>query len=82
MDKKIYILATITFIVGLAELIIGGILPLIADDLDVTLGRAGLLITAFSLSFSITGPALLSLTSKVERKKLIIIVLVFFLLSN
>lgn len=82
MDKRIFILTTITFIVGLVELIIGGILPLIADDLDITLGRAGLLITAFSLSFAIAGPVLLSLTSKVERKKLIIIVLVFFLLSN
>lgn len=43
MDKRVYILTTITFIVGLVELIIGGILPLIANDLDITLGRAGLL---------------------------------------
>ena len=82
MDKRVYILTTITFIVGLVELIIGGILPLIANDLDITLGRAGLLITVFSLSFAISGPILLSLTAKIKRKKLIIIVLVLFLLSN
>lgn len=78
MDKRVYILTTITFIVGLVELIIGGILPLIANDLDITLGRAGLLITVFSLSFAISGPILLSLTAKIKRKKLIIIVLVLF----
>ncbi|WDF03348.1 MFS transporter [Shouchella hunanensis] len=82
MDKRIYLLTTLTFIVGLVELIIGGILPFIAADLDITLGQAGLLISAFSLSFAIAGPVLLSLTAKVERKKLIMIVLVLFLFSN
>ncbi len=70
MDKRIYLLTTLTFIVGLVELIIGGILPFIAADLDITLGQAGLLISAFSLSFAIAGPVLLSLTAKVERKKI------------
>lgn len=82
MDKRIYLLTTLTFIVGLVELIIGGILPFIAADLDISLGQAGLLISAFSLSFAIAGPVLLSLTAKMERKKLIMIVLVLFLFSN
>ncbi|KQL58986.1 MULTISPECIES: MFS transporter [Bacillaceae] len=82
MDKRIYLLTTLTFIVGLVELIIGGILPFIAADLNISLGQAGLLISAFSLSFAIAGPVLLSLTAKMERKKLIMIVLVLFLFSN
>lgn len=82
LDKRIYLLTTLTFIVGLVELIVGGILPLIAGDLNISLGQAGLLISAFSFSFAIAGPLLLSLTAKVERKKLIMIVLLLFIFSN
>ncbi|MDC2865359.1 MFS transporter [Bacillus sp. BP-3] len=82
MDNRIYLLTIITFVVGLAELIIGGILPLIAEDLDVSYGQVGMLISMFSLSFAISGPILLSLTSKIERKRLFLIVLLIFFLSN
>ncbi|WP_242218510.1 MFS transporter [Bacillus cereus group sp. BfR-BA-01380] len=82
MDKRIYLLTIITFVVGLVELIIGGILPLIAEDLGVSYGQVGLLISMFSLSFAVSGSILLSLTSKIERKRLFLIVLFIFFLSN
>ncbi|MFJ7405989.1 MULTISPECIES: MFS transporter [unclassified Lysinibacillus] len=82
MDKRIYLLAIITFIVGLVELVIGGLLPLIAEDLNISYGQVGLLISMFSLSFAISGPILLSLTSKMERKRLFLIVLFIFFVSN
>ncbi|MGE7840262.1 MFS transporter [Lysinibacillus sp. NPDC093712] len=82
MDKRIYLLAIITFIVGLVELVIGGLLPLIAEDLNISYGQVGLLISMFSLSFAISGPILLSLTSKMERKKLFLIVLFIFFVTN
>ena len=41
------ILAISTICVGLVELIVGGILPLIAEDLHISLGTAGQLITVF-----------------------------------
>lgn len=82
MDKRIYLLSTIAFIVGLVELVIGGLLPLIAEDLKISYGKVGMLISMFSLSFAISGPILLSLTSKMERKRLFLIVLFIFFVSN
>lgn len=82
MDKRVYLLTIISFIVGMVELIIGGILDLISIDLHVSIGQAGLLITIFSLVFAIAAPILLMLTAQVERKVLTIIALIVFFLGN
>lgn len=82
MDKRVYLLTIVSFVVGMVELIIGGILDLVAADLDVSLGQAGLLITIFSLVFAISAPVLLVATAKVERKKLTLLALFVFLLGN
>src|SRR5699024_10789603 len=82
MNFKVYILAVSTVIVGLVELIVGGILPIIAEDLNITIGSAGQLITVFALVYAISGPVLLSLTAKVERKKLYLITLSIFFVGN
>src|SRR5690625_5258343 len=82
MDKRIYLLTMIAFVVGMAELIIGGILDLIADDLHITIGQAGLFITIFSLIFAISAPILLIIYKGVERKKLTIIGLIIFFIGN
>lgn len=82
MNFRVYILAVSTMIVGLVELIVGGILPVIATDLHVSIAAAGQLITIFALVFAVSGPILLSLTSRMERKKLYIISLIIFFLGN
>lgn len=82
MDKRVYILTIVSFVVGMVELIIGGILDLVATDLNVSDGQAGLLITIFSLVFAIAAPILLILTSSIERKRLTLIFLIIFLLGN
>lgn len=82
MDKRVYLLTTVSFVVGMAELIIGGILDLISVDLDISISRAGLLITIFSLTFAVAAPILLWATEKIDRKKLILFSLFIFLLSN
>src|SRR5690625_3111675 len=82
MDFRVYILAISTFIVGLVELIIGGILPNLADDLGVSISKAGQLITIFAIVFAISGPVLLSFTAKIERKKLYLYSLIVFFLGN
>ncbi|MUV38322.1 Purine efflux pump PbuE [Lentibacillus sp. JNUCC-1] len=82
MDKKVYFFMIVSFVVGMVELIIGGILDLIADDLQISLGQAGFLITIFSLIFAIAGPILLYMTSNIERKKLTLMSLVVFLAGN
>ncbi|RDW21115.1 MFS transporter [Oceanobacillus arenosus] len=82
MDKRVYLLTIVSFVVGMVELIIGGILDLVATDLEISLGQAGLLITIFSLTFAISAPILSFLTAKVERKKLTLITLFVFFLGN
>lgn len=82
MNFRVYILAISVFVVGMVELIIGGILPLIANDLQVSLSAAGQLITAFALVLAIAGPTTLALTAKVERKKLYLWSLFIFFIGN
>ncbi|QHT47563.1 MFS transporter [Halobacillus sp. ACCC02827] len=82
MNKKIYLLTIVAFVVGTVELIIGGILDLVAADLQVSVGRAGLLISLFSIVFAVASPILLTVTANMERKKLMIVTLFIFFLGN
>ncbi|QGQ44859.1 MFS transporter [Metabacillus sediminilitoris] len=81
MDKRVYFLMVISFVIGMVELIISGILDLIAEDLQVSLAQVGLLITVFALIMAIASPILLVITAKVERKKLTLICLYIFLIG-
>lgn len=82
MNKKVYLLAIAAFVVGTVELILGGILDLIAADLHLTLAKAGYLISIFSLVYAISAPILLNVTARFERKKVYMYTLLIFLVSN
>ncbi|MBT2756737.1 MFS transporter [Mesobacillus foraminis] len=82
MNFRIYLLAIVSFVVGMAELIVGGILDIVAGGLEISLSKAGELITIYSLVFAIASPVLLTLTAKVERKKLLLVTLVLFFFGN
>ncbi|MGE6414933.1 MFS transporter [Planococcus kocurii] len=82
MNLKVYILALSTVAVGLVELIVGGILPTIAEEFDVSLATAGQLITVFAMIIAIAGPVLLVATSKFERKKVYLVSMFVFFLGN
>ncbi|CAM4049365.1 major facilitator transporter [Bacillus manliponensis] len=82
MNLRVYILAMAAFVVGTVELIIGGTLDLVANDLNVSISAAGQLITVFSVVFALAGPVLLAVTGKIERKKLYILALCVFLVGN
>lgn len=82
MNFKVFIFAVSAAIVGLVELIVGGILPIIAKDLNITIDAAGQLITVFALVFAFAGPILLSVTAKIERKKLYLFALAVFFAGN
>jgi len=79
LDSRIYLLAAVAFVVGIVELIIGGILDLVALDLGVSIGRAGLLITVFALVLGLSGPLLLYVTGRADRKRVILAALVIFI---
>ncbi|GIP18566.1 purine efflux pump PbuE [Paenibacillus montaniterrae] len=82
MNIKVVALTISAFVVGLIELIIGGILPQIAADLQISITKAGLLITVFSLIFALAGPILFIVTSKFERKKIMLAALAVFFVGT
>ncbi|HEY9576669.1 MAG TPA: MFS transporter, partial [Pseudobacillus sp.] len=75
-------LTIVSFVVGMVELIIGGLLDLVAADLNISLAQSGFLITTFLLVFAVSAPVLLTITSTIERKKLTLLALLVFLISN
>jgi len=82
LNFKVYLLALIAFVVGMAELIVGGILDIVANGLGVSVSKAGELISIYSLVFALFSPVLLTLTAKVERKRLFLRTLLIFFGGN
>lgn len=78
----IYILALAVFLIGTIEYIITGVIEMIALDLRVSTSVAGLLVTAFALAAAIGAPIFIAMTINVDRKKVLIIALIVFILSN
>ncbi|MFD2611426.1 MFS transporter [Paenibacillus gansuensis] len=75
MDRNgmtVYVLALGVFFTATSELIIGGILPQVARDLNISVGLAGQLITFYSLAFAIGTPALVLMTSRMDRKRVLL----------
>ncbi|KOO40312.1 MFS transporter [Priestia koreensis] len=82
MNKGIFILAVTTFVAGTVELVIAGILGMIAEDLHVSVGTVGQLVSIFSFVFAFGAPILIALTSRIERRKLLLIAMLTFLGGN
>lgn len=82
MDRRIGILAIAAFVVGTVELVIAGIIDRIAEDLHVSVGTAGQLITVYSIVFAFGSPILITLTSRIERRKLLTAAMLVFCAGN
>lgn len=82
MDTRIFVLALATFVTGTAENIIVGILPGIARGLDVSVSAAGQLTSIFSMTFALAAPLALVLTTRFERKAILVSALGVFIASN
>ncbi|MEV1009378.1 MFS transporter [Streptomyces sp. NPDC049881] len=70
------------FAIGTAELVVVGVLSLIAGDLDVSEGTAGLLVTAYALGISLGGPLMTAATIRLPRRLLLWLALAVFVLGN
>ncbi|PQP81382.1 MFS transporter [Paenibacillus sp. PCH8] len=78
----IFILATGVFGIINTEMGVIGILPALADHFDVSVSKAGLLVSLFALCVAIAGPTMPLLFSGVDRKKAMLLVLGVFIISN
>lgn len=70
------------FVVGTAELVIVGVLPLVADDMSVSISRTGQLVTAYALGISLGGPILNALTARFGRRFLAWMCLTCYIAGN
>ncbi|WP_433324485.1 MFS transporter [Spirillospora sp. CA-294931] len=75
-------LAAALFAVGTDGFIIAGLLPQIADDLDVGVPAAGQLVTAFALAFAVSAPVLGAMTSAMSRRSALLLGLAIFVVGN
>jgi DHA1 family inner membrane transport protein len=70
------------FVLGSAELLVVGVLDLIASDLRVSIPAAGTLVTAYALGLAIGGPILTALTIRLNRRTALVGALLGFALAN
>ncbi|NGP59079.1 MFS transporter [Paenibacillus thiaminolyticus] len=87
VDKKratfaLLALAISAFAIGTTEFISVGLLPLIANDLHISVTLAGLTVTLYALGVTFGAPILTSLTSGVPRKILLIGIMLVFIIGN
>jgi len=78
----IYLLATAVFFTATSELVVAGILPILAEQLHISVAWAGQLITVYSLSFAIGTPIVISLTARMKRKKLMLLAMLVFMMGS
>ncbi|MDN0082001.1 MFS transporter [Crenobacter sp. SG2305] len=81
MDKRIYLLAFVNFVLGCVEVVPAGILCPISRDLGVSVSAAGQMLGIFSLVFAVSAPVLQVVTARFERKAVFLCALVVFAAS-
>jgi MFS transporter, DHA1 family, inner membrane transport protein len=78
----IFILTIGVFGILNTEMGVIGILPDIADHFDVSVSKAGWLVSFFALVVAVSGPTMPLLFSGINRKKVMLLVLGVFVLGN
>lgn len=86
MEKRNSILIAVltfgTFAIINTQMGIIGVLPVVSSHFHVSISKAGLLVSLFSLAVAISGPIMPLLFSGVNRKKVMLLVLGIFFLGN
>ncbi|QCR31233.1 MFS transporter [Lysinibacillus sp. SGAir0095] len=75
-------LAVSAFAIGTTEFISVGLLPLIAEDLNIPVTTAGLTVSLYALGVTFGAPILTSLTSNIPRKTLLLWIMLIFIVGN
>ncbi|MGW2558367.1 Cmx/CmrA family chloramphenicol efflux MFS transporter [Streptomyces sp. NPDC001514] len=78
MPLAVHILGLSVFALGTSEFMLSGLLPPIAEDLGVSIPRAGLLISAFAIGMVIGAPLLAVTTLRLPRRATLIALITVF----
>ncbi|MBD9724926.1 MFS transporter [Streptomyces caniscabiei] len=78
MPLSVYVLGLAVFALGTSEFMLSGLLPPIAEDMDVSIPRAGLLISAFAVGMVVGAPLLAVATLRLPRRTTLVALITVF----
>ncbi|WP_236712072.1 MFS transporter [Pseudomonas sp. EpS/L25] len=70
------------FAIGTTEYAAVGVLPQIAAEFEISLARAGMVVSGYALGVSLGSPVLAALTGELSRKALMLAIMALFVLAN
>jgi multidrug resistance protein len=82
MPLAIFALTIAAYAIGTTEFVIVGLLPTVASDLHITLPLAGLIVSVYALGVTFGAPILTALAGNIERKPLLLGLMVLFVVGN
>ncbi|WP_406492396.1 MFS transporter [Streptomyces sp. NBC_01604] len=82
MPLALLALAVGAFGIGTTEFVMMGLLPDVADDLNISLPDAGHLVSAYALGVVVGAPLLAAVTARMSRRKVLIGLMVLFVAGN
>jgi predicted MFS family arabinose efflux permease len=82
MDRRLLALAAGMFAVGTDSFVVAGILPQVAQSLDVSVSVAGQMVTVYALSYALLSPVIAALAAHWPRKRLLLTGLAVFIAGN
>jgi predicted MFS family arabinose efflux permease len=71
MDSRLFWLALAAAVGAIEGGLIAGLLPLISDDLGVSLGQAGLVVLGYSIAYAVGPPLVAVLLGRVGRRRIL-----------
>ena len=78
LPTAVLVIGGAVFALGTSEFMLSGLLPEVADDLDVSIPTAGLLISAFAIGMVVGAPVLAAATQRLPRRLTLVVLLAVF----
>jgi predicted MFS family arabinose efflux permease len=82
MDRRLLALAAGMFAVGTDSFVVAGILPQVANSLNVSVSVAGQMVTVYALSYALLSPLIAAFAAHWPRKRLLLAGLAVFVAGN
>lgn len=82
MPLALFALTIAAYAIGTTEFVIVGLLPTVANDLNITLPLAGLIVSVYALGVTFGAPILTAVTGRIERKPLLLGLMALFTIGN
>ncbi len=77
----IVLLSASNFVIGMGAFLVIGMLTPLAQDLGLTPGEAGQVMTVYALSYAVLSPLIVSLTGRIGRRRVLALGMTVFALS-